>query len=276
MNFIFKRSYRGVLKAVILDWAGTIVDYGSQAPAMVFVEVFNRHGVSITIEEARMPMGMAKKDHIRTITQMPAVIKRWQDTLGRVPTEADVDAIYRQFIPLQLEALPRYATPIPGALDAITKFRARHLKIGTNTGYNREMIDILLREMQHHHFEPDSTVCASDVPMGRPAPWMSLMNAMQMGVYPLEACVKVDDTLPGIEEGLNAGMWTIGVAKTGNEIGLNEAEIAELSPVALRRRLERATRRMYQTGAHYVVDGIGDVPAVLNEINARLAQGDRP
>lgn len=276
MNFVFERSYRGPLKAVILDWAGTTTDYGSQAPAMVFVEVFKRQGVTITLAEARTPMGKAKKEHIRQITRMEAVAQRWQETHSRLPDEKDVEVMYEMFVPLQLEALPQYADLIPGTLEAVADFRRRGLKVGTNTGYNREMVELLLAEARPRGFEPDSTVCASDVPAGRPEPWMSLQNAMDMRVYPMEAIVKVDDTLPGIAEGLNAGMWTIGVAKTGNEIGLNEAEINALTPEVLQAKLERAYQRMVQAGAHYVVDGIGNVPELLDEINERLARGDKP
>jgi phosphonoacetaldehyde hydrolase len=138
------------------------------------------------------------------------------------------------------------------------------------------MMDILLKEAKKRGYEPDSSVSAAQVPAGRPEPWMCVQNAMNLGVYPFEACVKVDDTLPGIEEGLNAGMWTIGLAKTGNEIGLNEEEIEALDPEFLQRRLDRAYNRMYQTGAHYVVDGIWDVPPILDEIDKRLSRGERP
>jgi phosphonoacetaldehyde hydrolase len=161
-------------------------------------------------------------------------------------------------------------------LDAVADFRRRGLKVGTNTGYNREMVDILLAEARQRGFEPDSTVCASDVPAGRPEPWMSLLNAMEMRVYPMEAIVKIDDTIPGIAEGLNAGVWAIGLAKSGNEIGLNEAEIKALEPDVLQAKLDRAYQRMLQAGAHYVVDGIWDVPGVLDDINARLARGEKP
>jgi phosphonoacetaldehyde hydrolase len=105
---------------------------------------------------------------------------------------------------------------------------------------------------------------------------MCLQNMIELGVYPPEAVVKVGDTLPDIEEGLNAGMWTIGLAKTGNEIGLNAAEIAKLAPGELDNKLKRAYTRMAQAGAHYVVDGIWDVPAALDEIGARLKRGERP
>jgi phosphonoacetaldehyde hydrolase len=138
------------------------------------------------------------------------------------------------------------------------------------------MMEILQAEAKRRGYEPDSTVCATDVPAGRPEPWMCLVNAMRLGIYPMEAFVKVGDTLPDIEEGLNAGMWTVGLAKTGNELGLNEAEVAALAPEVLRAKLAVAYRRMRQTGAHYVVDAIADVPAVLEDINARLARGERP
>jgi phosphonoacetaldehyde hydrolase len=184
--------------------------------------------------------------------------------------------MFQDFIPLQLDCLADYADLIPGTLAAVADFRKRGLKVGSTTGYTGDMMKLLLSEARKRGYEPDSTVCATDVPAGRPEPWMCLENAKLLGVYPMESMVKVGDTLPDIEEGLNAGMWTIGLAKTGNEIGLNEGEISQLAPDDLNAKLNRASTRMAQTGAHYVVDGIWDVPAVLDHIQARLARGERP
>jgi phosphonoacetaldehyde hydrolase len=276
MNFIFQRSYRGPLKAILLDWAGTTLDYGCYAPAVVFIEVFKRKGVPISVEEARAPMGAHKKVHIRKISQIEPVRKRWQAAHNRLPSEEDIEAMFQEFIPLQLDCLADYSDLIPGTLEAVADFRQRGLKIGSTTGYTGEMMTLLLAEAKARGYEPDSTVCATDVPAGRPEPWMCIQNAMKLRVYPFEACVKVDDTLPGIEEGLNAGMWTIGLAKTGNELGLNLAEVSKLEPNDLQTKLHRAYDRMRQSGAHYVVDGIWDVPAVLDDISARLARGERP
>jgi len=276
MEFVFQRAYRGSLKAILLDWAGTTMDYGCYAPAVVFVQVYERKGVPISMEEARIPMGAHKKVHIRQISQIEAVNQRWQDIHGRKPDEDDIEAMFQDFIPLQLACLPDYADLIPYTLETVADFRRRGLKIGSTTGYTGEMMQLLLAEAKKRGYEPDSTVCATDVPAGRPEPWMCVQNAMNLGVYPFEAVVKVDDTLPGIEEGLNAAMWTIGLAKTGNEIGLNEAEINKLDDDVLERKMTRARKRMWQTGAHYVVDGIWNVPAVLDDINARLARGERP
>ena len=276
MDFIFHRSYRGPLKAIILDWAGTTMDYGCFAPAVVFIEVFKRKGVAITMEQAREPMGAHKKVHIRMISSMEAVRRMWQDAHDRLPDEADVEAMFQDFVPLQLACLAEYADLIPGTLEALANFRRRGLKIGSTTGYTTEMVEVLLEEARKRSYVPDSSVCAAQVPAGRPHPWMCLQNAINLQLYPMEAFVKVGDTLPDIAEGLNAGMWTVGVAKTGNELGLTEQEISALQPQLLQVKLDRAYQRMHQAGAHYVVDSIAEVPPLLDDINARLARGERP
>jgi len=275
-QFEFDRKYRGPLKAILLDWAGTTMDYGCYAPAVVFVDVFKRKNVPISMEEAREPMGAHKKVHIRKITELASVRNRWKDAHGRFPSEKDVDEMFKDFVPLQNAVLANYAELIPGTLDAVKDFRKRGLKIGSTTGYLPEMMKILQDEATKRGYTPDVTVCAGDVHAGRPEPWMCLKNAEKLGIYPLSAYVKVDDTVPGIEEGLNASMWTIGLAKTGNEIGLNEKEIKELPKEVFERKLDAAYLRMERCGAHYVVDSIADVPAILELINERLQRGEKP
>ena len=276
MDFVYKRTYRGPLKGVILDWAGTTMDYGCYAPAVVFVKIYKEFGVEITMEQAREPMGAHKRVHILKISQIDAVRKKWTEVHGSPPTEDDVDRMFEKFVPAQLAVLTDYADLIPGCVEACEEFRKRGLKIGSTSGYMTEMMDLLAGEATARGYTPDSTVCAAQVPAGRPAPWMCLRNAEHLGIYPMEAIVKVGDTVPDVDEGLNAGMWTVGLAVTGNEFGLNEAEIAALEPEVCERRRERAYTRLAQAGAHYVVDGIADVPPLVDEINARLARGERP
>jgi phosphonoacetaldehyde hydrolase len=276
MSFLYQRRYTEPLQAVLLDWAGTTMDYGCYAPAVVFIEVFKRRGVEISVEQAREPMGAHKKTHIRQITQIPAVARKWQEVHGKPCDDSDVDAMFEEFVPLQLACLADYADLIPGTLETCETIRSRGMKIGSTTGYTSEMMDILQAEARKRGYEPDATVCATDVPTGRPEPWMCLENARRLGIYPMEAIVKVDDTLPGIEEGLNAGMWSVGLARTGNEIGLNEEEINGLPAADYQRRIARARRRMAQTGAHYVIDSIADLVPVLDDIDKRLASGQRP
>lgn len=276
MEFIFRRSYRGPLKAVILDWAGTTVDYGCFAPVVVFLEVFKRRGIAINVQQARGPMGLAKQDHIRAIARMPPVAEQWAAVHGQPCAEPDIEAMFQDFVPAQSACLSDYADLIPGTLEAIADFRARGLKIGSTTGYSRQMMEVLLPEARRRGYVPDTWVCPSDVPAGRPAPWMCFQNAMNLQCYPLAAFVKIGDTIPDIEEGLNAGMWSIGVAKSGNEIGLSEQDLAALDPAVLAARLQAVYQRMYQAGAHYVVDTLAAVPALLDAIESRLRQGEQP
>ena len=276
MTFTYQRSYRGRIQAVLLDWAGTTMDFGCMAPAVVFVEVFKRKGVPITMEEARAPMGAHKRVHIQKITQLEPVRKRWQEAYGRLPNDDDVEVMFRDFVPLQVKCLSDYSELIPGALDAVKALRKRGYKIGSTTGYTTEMMKINLRDAAKQGYVPDSTVCASDVPAGRPYPFMCLQNVINLGVSPLEACVKIDDTRPGIEEGLNGGMWTIGLAISGNEIGLALKDWKKVAKADQQRMREAAYTRMYQSGAHYVVDSIADIKPCLDDIEARLARGERP
>jgi phosphonoacetaldehyde hydrolase len=273
---VARATYTEPLKGIILDWAGTTMDYGCYAPAVVFVEVFRRQRVPITIEEARIPMGAHKRVHLASLARLPSVAERWRKELGRECSEADVDAMFAELVPLQLACLADYAELVPGCLEAVAAFRARGLKIGSTTGYLADMMEILVREAKRRGYEPDSTVCASQVPYGRPEPWMCLENAKNLRIFPMEALVKVGDTLPDVYEGLNAGMWSIGLARTGNEMGLSLDEIARLSPADYEERITRARERLRGAGAHYVVDSIADVPPLLDAIDARLARGERP
>jgi phosphonoacetaldehyde hydrolase len=276
MSFSYRRTYRGPIEAVLLDWAGTTMDFGCVAPAVVFIEVFKNKGVPIEMAEARAPMGAHKRVHIQRITQLDSVKERWTKVHGKPPSEADIDAMFEEFVPLQLKCLSQYSDLIPGTLEAVAEMRRRGMKIGSTTGYNSEMMAINHADAKRQGYQPDATFCASDVPHGRPFPYMCLMNVIKLGITTVEACVKVDDTLPGIEEGLNAGMWTVGFAISGNEVGLSRAEWQALPAADQALRRARAYTRMQQCGAHYVVDSIADLIPCLDDIQARITRGERP
>ena len=275
-DFGYARSYRGPVQAVLLDWAGTTMDFGCIAPAVVFVEVFERQGVPISMAEARAPMGAHKRVHIQKITEQDAVRARWQDAHGRPPDDDDVSAMFEAFVPLQLECLSTYSALIPGTLEAVAALRKKGIRIGSTTGYTTEMTAINLRDARRQGYAPDSTVSASEMPAGRPYPFMCLQNAINLQVDCVAACVKVDDTIPGVEEGLNAGMWTVGLAVSGNEVGLSLEDWQALPEHEQQMRRERAYRRMLQSGAHYVVDTIADLMPCIEDIETRLKRGERP
>jgi phosphonoacetaldehyde hydrolase len=272
----FRRSYCGSVQAVVFDWAGTTVDHGCRAPTAVFRRVFAQAGVEISDAEARGPMGMYKKDHIRALLQSPTIAARWQAAHGRLPDENDVEQLYVPFEPLQIACVTDYADLVPGTLETVGALRARGIRIGSSTGYTAAMMEPLVAAARDRGYTPEAIVTMSDVPLGRPAPWMCFENARQLGVYPMDAVVVVDDTPVGIEAGLNASAWTVAVVKSGNALGLSWKETRALEPDELRARLERAAVPLMQAGAHFVIDSIADLPPCIDEIERRLQRGEKP
>lgn len=276
MELLNRHAYLGPLRAVILDWAGTAVDYGSFAPTAVFLRLFESQGVKISVEDARSGMGLMKKDHLRAIFSLPSVAQAWQAVHGASPAESDIEQMFRDFVPLQLSVLKDYAEPIPGLLETVKDCHRRGIKIGSTTGYLRAMMEILAPEAAARGYRPDSLVCPDEVPSGRPAPWMCYQNAMNLGVYPPAALVKVGDTPVDIEEGLNAGFWTVGVTLTGSLTGLSETEVNALLPPQRAAAHERAAEPLYAAGAHYVIEGVWELPSVLEQIQKGLSHGEQP
>jgi phosphonoacetaldehyde hydrolase len=262
------------VKAVILDWAGTVVDHGSRAPMGAFVRAFAQFGVAISIADARGPMGMAKWDHIRAVGQAPAVGAAWRARHGRDFSEGDVDAIFQVFEPMNIGAVRDHADIIPGAIPAIEALRRRGVRIGATTGYTRPIMDVLEPLAAASGYAPELTVCAGELPAGRPSPLMMWYAMARLGVWPADCVVKVDDTAPGIGEGKAAGTWTVGVALTGNAVGFSAEELAAV-PAGKRAQLrEQAAAELRD--ADMVVDSIADLPRAVVSINARLAIGQRP
>lgn len=274
--FIRKTAYRGPVQAVVLDWAGTAVDYGCVGPAAVFVDVFADRDVAVTVEDARRFMGLAKKDHIRGMCELPAISKAWQERHGRLPDETDVDALYDRTAELMVNTIGNHSDIIPGVIDTMADLRAMDIKIGSSTGYVKKMMDVLVPLAREKGYHPDAIVCSSDVPAGRPYPWMCYQNAILLQTYPMEAMVKIGDTVTDIEEGLNAGMWTVGITKTGNEMGLTRAEVNALDPGDLKGRIAAIESRYREAGAHYILEQTADIMPVIQEINQRLSSGETP
>jgi phosphonoacetaldehyde hydrolase len=264
------------VKAVIFDWAGTVVDYGSLAPMGAFVETFAEFGVTISIDEARGPMGMAKRPHIAALMALPRVAEAWTKRHGHAPTEADIDAIYSVFVPKNIAVAARYAALIPGAAEVAAELRRKGIKIGSTTGYTREIMAEILPVAAAQGFKPDSLVCTGDTPDGRPTPYMLYKTFLDLEVWPASSTIKVDDTEVGIAEGLNAGAWTIGVSVSGNCFGLSREDAAALAPADFGERRAAAVKRLEGAGAHYIIDSVANLMAVVLSIEARLAKGERP
>lgn len=264
------------IDTVVFDWAGTTIDYGCFAPLWAFVEAFKKRRVDITLEEARKPMGMRKIDHVRALLDMPRIAELWSEQHGSTAGEADAAALYSDFEKELFPSLSRYCAPIPGVCDTVKILRSRGIKIGSGTGYTREMMDVVAPEAERLGYRPDCIVSASDVPEGRPAPYLIWQNAINLRSPNLHCVCKVGDTPSDIREGVNAGVWSVGVVVGSNEWGLQEDETNRLSAPDRRKLIDKITGTYLHAGAHFVIVEISELPGLLDLIDDRLDRGRRP
>ncbi len=277
-EYTFARTYRGKIKAAILDWSGTLADAYVIAPAVVFVEVFKSQGVEISMEEARGPMGLRKDIHIKKLTEDPIIAARWEKIKGKPPTQADVDAMFEEFVPAQLACLPKYTALLPGVKKVCNDMQAQGIKIGVSTGFTRVMVDVLLKDVIAQGITPDATVAGDEVLNGaRPDPHMVFKNLDLLNIADVKSVVKCDDTVSGIGEAMNAGCWGVGLVRYSNYMNINTLdEEATLSEANIAARMAHTRKILEQAGAHYVIDSLVELPAVIDDINARLARGEKP
>jgi phosphonoacetaldehyde hydrolase len=264
------------IRAVVFDWAGTMIDFGCRAPVMALRDVFAEAGIEITEPEARADMGRAKRDHVRALLAMPRIRGLWAARFGADPTEADVSRLHDSVEPRMRAAARDCARLIPGADRITADLRERGVPIGSTTGYTRPMMADILPLAADQGYAPDVVICAGETRFGRPSPLMMWKALVELGAWPARACVKVDDATVGIQEGLEVGSWTIGLSASGNGVGLESRALAQLCAVERSTRVGAAAQALYEAGAHYVVESVADLGPTLADIEARILRGEEP
>lgn len=265
------------VEGVLFDWAGTTVDFGCFAPVHVFLEIFKEAGVEITVQEARGPMGMLKKDHIRAILQLPRVRDIWRATYHREFTEKDTEDLYANFEPLLLTSLKEYSEPLPEVLETVKVLRNKGLKIGSTTGYTDSMMKIVTKGAQAQGYEPDYWITPDSTNgYGRPFPYMIFRNMEALKLTVPWKVVKVGDTAMDIQEGLNAGVWSVGVIVGSSQMGMSYEEYINCSELQKQQAIENAEQAFLQYGADFTIKTMKELPQVIEKINALLEQGKRP
>ncbi|WP_066874392.1 phosphonoacetaldehyde hydrolase [Clostridium mediterraneense] len=258
------------IKGVIFDWAGTTIDYGCFSPVGAFIEAFKSKGIEITIDEAREPMGMLKIDHIRAILNMPRVKKLFKEKYNREATQEDVNQLYDRFEKVLFSSLSDYVKLNPYVLEVVDELRAREIKIGTTTGYTKEMMDIILPIANKEGYKPDFTIASDEVEKARPYPYMINENAKVLGIDNMKALVKVGDTVVDIKEGKNAGVFTVGVILGSSELGLTYDEVNNMNKQELKIKMNLVREKLLNAGADYVIDDMSELIEVIEKINLSL------
>ena len=258
------------IKAILLDWAGTTVDYGSMAPVLALQSLFAQHGITLSTADARRDMGLLKRDQIKAILAQPTIRAQWNAIAGHDPGEKEVCSLFEEFGPLQMRIIEHHSQLIPGVAETVREWQSRGLRIGTTTGYTRGMLTPVLAQAARQGYQPDASVCPDEVSAGRPAPWMLMKNAEILNAYPPRTCVKIGDTVVDILEGKNAGMWTIGLTRTGNLIGLDQEQWVKVPEPEKKNMIGRAERILLDAGADFVAEDLSSCTAPLTSIEDRL------
>ncbi|MBC2851768.1 phosphonoacetaldehyde hydrolase [Cetobacterium sp. 8H] len=261
---------RKKIEAVIFDWAGTTVDYGCFAPLEVFVKVFKEAGIDITYDEARKPMGMLKIDHIKALLKMERINALWIEKYGRDYNEKDINSLYERFEEVLFKSLENFAEPVPGILDLQKQLREKGIKIGSTTGYTKEMLDIVAPKAKTFGYCPDFRITSTEVPAGRPYPYMIYENMITLAIPNRYSVIKIGDTTVDMKEGKNAGVWAVGILKGGSELGLSQNEVETMDPTELKKLMDKTARRLYAAGADYVVDEVKDLIHIIDVINEKM------
>jgi phosphonoacetaldehyde hydrolase len=259
------------IRAIFLDWAGTTVDHGSMAPVLALQALFQRHGIVLSSQDARRDMGLLKRDQIQAILSRPNIRSEWRALKGCEPTNSDTQSLFREFGPLQLEIIAQHSQLLPGVVETISAWQHQGLRIGTTTGYTREMLAPVLAQSIEHGYRPDASVCPDEVSAGRPAPWMLMRNMELLDVYPPNCCVKIGDTVADIQEGKNAGMWAIGLTQTGNLIGLDATQWETLPQNEQQNRLRDAEEMLRNAGADFVAKDIPSCIPLISLVEQKIA-----
>jgi len=252
------------VSGVILDWAGTAIDYGCFAPVNAFEQIFATRGIFPTTEEMRAPMGQAKREHIQTMLQGERLSQLWREKYGRDWTEDDIDEMFDQFDELLFESLPDFVDVKPGVLDTVDTLRKRNIKIGSTTGYTPEMMKVVSDGARAGGYAPDEYVTPACVGYGRPHPFMVFENMRRLNLDNEAEVIKVGDTISDITEGVNAGVYSVGVIEGSSEVGLSEAEFKALSDDERTQLCDQVRKRYLKAGADAVLQEVKDLELLLN------------
>lgn len=255
------------IDAVILDWSGTIVDYGCMAAEENYKEIFSEFGVELTTKEIRAKMGIEKVDHIRAILESDRVSKLWYKNTGIEPNEGDVRELNRRFEEKIFEKVEKYSAPKEYVRKTLETLRESGIRIGSTTSYSSDVMEFLTNIAAKKGVTVDCWINSDQVKgQGRPNPYMIFKNMEKMGIGSVHNVIKVGDTVNDIKEGINAGVAAIGVIDGSSEMGLSLTEFESLSDEDKNSARKKVYDKFKKAGADYIINNFSSLPYIIAQI----------
>jgi beta-phosphoglucomutase-like phosphatase (HAD superfamily) len=165
-----------------------------------------------------------------------------------------------------------HADATPGALDSLNSLQRQRIPCA----WLDELPAALSRPLAASLPEwiKPSQYVATNIPWPAPnACWQSLMA---LNVDRLDGCVLVSGEPRLLQSGLNAGLWTIGLASCGSLCGLPPGEWQALSQKEREHLRGKATVQLFGLGVHSVIDHLGELDTCLADISLRRLKGEKP
>ncbi|MGH4051547.1 MAG: phosphonoacetaldehyde hydrolase [Clostridium sp.] len=262
------------IEGVIFDWAGTTVDFGCFAPVNVFLKIFKEKGIEVTLDEVREPMGMLKREHIKTMLKMKRINNLWREKYGKNFEEKDVDGLYSSFESLLISSLSIFSKPLPDVCKIIKLLRSNGIKIGSTTGYTDKMLQVVLENSRKNGYEPDFWITPDSTnSYGRPYPYMIYRNIEALKLSATWKVIKVGDTKSDIKEGVNAGVWSVGVIVGSSQMGLSYEEYESLSENERDEAIKKTNLAFLEAGADFTIKTMMELPELIVKINDLIIEG---
>ncbi len=193
------------LELVIFDLGGTTIRDSGQVPE-AFVAALHAAGIEVSDEELQQARGASKREVIRRFVER------------RCPPGApEIDVITEEiFSAFRDNLAARYShggvQVIPGVEETFAWLRSHQVKIALNTGFDRFITTLILQATGWTPTTVQAVVCADDVTLGRPAPYLIFHAMESLGVTDVHQVAVVGDTVLDLLAGWNAGVrWNIGV-----------------------------------------------------------------
>ena len=255
-----------MIKAIILDWAGTTVDFGSITPIVAFKEVLEEYTKqSVPKAVIQKYMGLKKIDHVKKVLA----------DINIPYTETDLVNIMEKIDEKIRQVAVDKTVLIDGTLEFQEYLKSKSIKLGSNTGYTRNMMNVIEAIAEKQGYKPDCTLASDEASAGRPYPWSCFNIAEKLNVFPMSSCVKMGDNIVDIEEGLNANMWSVGIVESSNLIGISEEELNKHPDKE--ELINSAKDKLLKAGAHLVIRTIKQAPEAVDLIEAYIAKnGSNP
>ena len=262
-----------MIKACIFDLGGTIVDKYSLSPLLSLQKAYSLKKLYVPNKLIIKDMGKHKFEHIRELCNENLINTQFRIHNDRDISTIDMESIFNDFNDIQIQYMNMNLNIIPETSSIIHYLRQNDIKVGITTGFNNVQMNIAVDKLRYNHIIIDSAVSSEF--SSRPLPHMIRKNMNNLQIEDPKQVIKIDDTCVGIQEGINAGCYTVGVARWS--VNMDMFSLDTLTKEAfteacfnhtdiINHKLIESRRRLKEAGADFVIDTLDELPSIIKSI----------